>query len=83
MTTWLTAVEYIADYRVLVTFDDGANLEVDLRDALQTDHRAIVRELLDPALFSTLALDGDTITRANGVDFAPEFLRDLASRTAA
>jgi len=71
-----TEVTPLPDYRLLVRFNDGAMGEVDLSGEL---HGEVFELLRDPALFATAAQHPvmRTVTWANGVDLAPEFLREL------
>ncbi len=41
------------------------------------EHRAIVRELADPARFRDFRVAMDTVIWENGFDLAPEYLREL------
>ena len=72
---WVIAASALSNFRLSVRFSDGAEGDVDLRDFIVTDHRAIVQALRDPALFAGLRVDLDTVVWPNGFDLAPEFLR--------
>ena len=71
---WVVNAELTGNYEVFVEFNNGVSGVIDLRDKLASDHRQIVRDLLDTGLFKTMRVDLDTVCWDNGVDFAPEFL---------
>jgi len=71
---WVVRAELKDDYKVFVEFNDGVKGVIDFKEKLTNDHREIIRDLLDPALFKTVTVDMDTLTWKNGVDFAPEDL---------
>jgi hypothetical protein len=73
---WVVKFELQEDYKVFVEFNDGASGVIDFRNKLQNDHRQIIRDLLDLALFNTVKIERDTLCWDNGVDFAPEYLYD-------
>ena len=64
--------KYIDDYRVWLSFNDGAKGEVDLFPELFGE---LFEPLKDLHLFRSFKLEGHTIAWDNGADFAPEFLR--------
>ena len=69
----VTAVEIVGEHRLRLSFEDGAEGEIDL----STWTRAGVFEALrDPAFFEQVRLDGElgTIVWPNGADIAPETL---------
>jgi hypothetical protein len=65
---------------VYVIFNDGTKCAMDLKSTIEQDARAIVRELLDPALFARVCVESGTLVWPNGFDLAPEFLYDLTRR---
>ena len=69
----VTAVEVIGDHSLRLSFEDGAEGEVDL-SAWQW--RGVFEPLADAAYFSQVALDQElgTIVWPNGADIAPETL---------
>lgn len=69
-------VDYIKDYRLLLTFNDGVIKEVDLRPYLSGE---VFGELLDLDRFIQYGLTRMTIEWANGADFAPEFLYEIGN----
>ena len=71
--------DYVADYKIKVKFNDGFSSVVDFKETLQQDSRPIVRKLLDLEQFQNFTISANTILWAVGVDFAPEFVRSLAS----
>lgn len=70
--------EYLEDYKIKLTFDDGKSGIVDLKQTIFNDHREIFKSLRDKSYFKSFQLDTWTLTWDNGVDLSPEFLYDLA-----
>lgn len=66
--------KHLGDFRVLLSFSDGLEGEVDLRDDLWGE---VFEPLRDPAYFARFEVD-DTLVWPNGADFAPEFLHERA-----
>jgi hypothetical protein len=62
--------KHLGDFRVLLSFSDGLEGEIDLRDDLWGE---VFEPLRDPAYFARFEVD-DTLVWPNGADFAPEFL---------
>lgn len=67
-------VDYIKDYELLLTFNNGNRKIVDLRPYLTGE---VFGELLDKDKFIQYGLTRVTIEWANGADFAPEFLYEI------
>ena len=65
-------VEYLGDYTLLCTFNDGVKKKVDLSSLLKYP---AYKELADKQEFVKFGLD-QTIFWANGADIAPEYLYD-------
>ena len=63
---------HLGDFRVLLSFSDGLEGEIDLRDDLWGE---VFEPLRDPAYFARFEVD-DTLVWPNGADFAPEFLHE-------
>ena len=70
----VTDVDYVKDYELLLTFNDGTRKLADLKPYLTWE---VFGELLDPDKFIQYGLTGYTIEWANGADLAPEFLYDI------
>lgn len=68
----VTNVEYLGDYILLCSFNNGQQKKVDLTPLLQYP---AFEELKDKNQFIQFGLDG-TIFWANGADIAPEYLFD-------
>lgn len=66
----VTNVEYLGDYVLLCSFNNGQQKRVDLTPLLQYP---AFEELKDKNLFVQFGLDG-TIFWSNGADVAPEYL---------
>ena len=69
-------VDYIRDYELLVTFNDGSKKKVDLKPYLTGE---VFGELLDKDKFIQYGLTHVTIEWANGADLAPEFLYEIGT----
>lgn len=65
-------VDYLGDYTLLCTFNDGVKKKVDLSSLLKYP---AYKELADKNKFVQFGLD-QTIFWANGADIAPEYLYD-------
>jgi len=64
-------VEPLADYKLLLTFDNNEKRYFDMHPFLD---KGIFRQLKDPALFNTVRISFDTIEWTNGADLCPEML---------
>jgi hypothetical protein len=73
---WVTDAKALQAFRLWVRFSDNAEGEIDLKDFVANDSRAVVAALRDPAAFSAIRVEMDTVVWANGFDLAPEFLRE-------
>ena len=72
---------HLGGFRVRLRFDEGTEGEADLRAELTGE---VFAPLHDPSYFASFRIDeGRTLSWPNGVDFAPEFLRDLVMRSSA
>ena len=69
--------EYIGDYKIKITFDEGSEGIVDLSESLEG---RVFESLKDKENFSKFKVDKElrTIVWENGADFAPEYLYFLA-----
>ena len=67
-------VEFVKNYELLITFNDGVSKIADLKPYLTGE---VFGELMDPEQFVQYGLTGYTIEWANGADLAPEFLYDI------
>ena len=65
--------KYIDGYKVWLSFNDGAQGEVDLSTELYGE---VFEPLKDISFFKSFSLEGHTLSWSNGADFAPEFLRE-------
>lgn len=75
---WVTKASALPNFRLRVRFSDGTEGEVDLKEFIAADRRAIMAELRDPAAFAAIRVKIDTVVWANGFDLAPEFLHARA-----
>ena len=71
------SAEYYGNYKIKVAFNDGSSSIVDFEKTVFNDSRAIVNALKDPAVFKDFSIQNHTISWANGLDFAPEFIKEL------
>ena len=69
-------VDYISNYKLLVTFSDGNRKIVNLEPYLKGE---VFGELLDKEKFVQYGLTRVTIEWANGADLAPEFLYEIGT----
>ena len=67
-------VDYQGDYRLALTFSDGARKVVDLEPHLTGE---VFGALRDKELFVQYALTHTTIEWANRADLAPEYLYEI------
>lgn len=63
--------EYLSDYRIKVTFDNGQERVVDCHKWLRGE---LFEPLKDQKYFQKFFVDGWTISWPNGADIAPETL---------
>ena len=75
---FVTNAEYISDFSVLLTFEDGSVKSVDLKGHLDGE---IFEALVDVEYFRGFQLNPElgTITWDNGADFCPDFLYEIGS----
>ena len=73
-------VRHICDYRLGVTFTDGATAELDFRQRI-VGRGGVFRQLEDIEYFKGVQVDPEagTIVWPNGVDFCPDVLYSLAT----
>jgi hypothetical protein len=77
----ITAMRYLGDYRLALTFSDGVECEVDLKAFLNGE---VFEPLKDARRFAQVYLDEEmrTIAWRNGADFAPTFLYEIGELVA-
>ncbi|MBD5334806.1 MAG: DUF2442 domain-containing protein [Bacteroides sp.] len=69
-------VDYLGDYTLSLTFNNGETRVADLRPYLYGE---VFGELLDKSKFIQYGLTRITIEWANGADLAPEFLYEIGT----
>ncbi len=69
----VTSAQYIKDYKIWLSFSDGAQGEIDLSSELFGE---LFEPLKEIKFFKSFELEDHTISWNNGADFAPEFLRE-------
>jgi hypothetical protein len=74
MLVWVIKAELRGDYKIYIEFNDGFSGIIDFKEKITTDHRAIIRELVDKDKFNKIRVERHTLCWDNGVDFAPEYL---------
>lgn len=72
---WITKANYVEDFKVELTFNDGVSATVDLKDHLVGK---IFAPLKNVEFFKKFELDSWTLTWPNDSDFSPKFLYELA-----
>lgn len=79
MTPKLARAEYLRDYKIQVTFDDGVQGIIDLEGELWGE---VFEPLKNTNVFRRFRVDSDldTIVWSTGADLAPEFLYERAVR---
>jgi len=68
--------EYVDDYQIKLTFNDGTSGTVDFTNWLEGP---VFQPLLNVAYFRRFFLDAGTVSWPNGADIAPETLYEAAS----
>jgi hypothetical protein len=76
MPFWVINAELREDYTIYIEFNDGTSGVIDFQNKIKTDHRSIIKELLNKDTFKAIKIERHTLCWANGVDFAPEYLYD-------
>jgi hypothetical protein len=71
----VTQAIYINDFKLLLKFNNGAEMTVDLENEL---NGTIFNPLKDKSKFKKFSIVFNTIEWENGADFAPEYLYELA-----
>ena len=79
MPFWVIKAELLEDYKIYIEFNDGLRGVIDFHTKLMSDHREIIRELIDKDKFKAIKIERHTICWDNGVDFAPEYLYEKTS----
>jgi len=76
MIIHVTKVKVVGSHSLVLTFDNGVEKRVNLRQEL---YGPIFEPLRDPTYFAKAYVDPDSRTVAwpNGADFAPDFLYQL------
>jgi len=69
-------IELRGNYKIYIEFNDGLSGVIDFQNKIKTDHRDIIRELIDKDKFKAIKIERHTLCWDNGVDFAPEYLHD-------
>ena len=74
-----TSVEYLGDYRLFLSFNNGESGEADLSGRL---HGEVFEPLRDKTWFATAYQHpmAHTVAWRNGADLAPEYLLDLVHK---
>lgn len=73
----ITKANYIGDYCIELSFNDGTHKIVNLKATIFNDRRKIFESLQDINYFKNFTIKHNTITWANELDLAPEYLYEL------
>ena len=68
--------EYLEDYRLLLSFNNGERRIVDLSNSLKG---TVYTPLKDIGYFKNFSIKFNTVEWENGADFAPEYLYKISS----
>lgn len=71
----ISKAEYIADFKIKLEFNNGETWTVNLENEL---NGSVFEPLRNKADFKNFSIAYNTIEWANGADFAPEYLYDIA-----
>lgn len=72
---WIISAEYVGEYRLRLTFNDGV---VKIFDAKELILKPLYKSLQSLDVFQKFELDGWTVSWDNGkIDIAPEYLYEL------
>lgn len=72
---WIISAEYLGEYRLRLTFNDGV---VKIFDAKDLVLKPLYQSLQSCDVFQRFELDGWTVSWENGkIDIAPEYLYEL------
>jgi hypothetical protein len=66
--------KYVKDFQLLIEFNNGKFMSVDLAQELDGP---IFEPLRDVQYFQNFCIVGNTVEWPNGADFAPEFLLEI------
>ena len=73
---WINNAEYLGDYRLALSFSNGKERIVDVKDYILT--HPLFSPLQDKQQFSRFQLDGWTVSWQDGkLDLAPEYLYEI------
>ena len=72
----ITAAEYIEDYKLRLTFNNGVVRIVDFVPLMQ---KGICKKLQDKDYFRAFTLDPFTVDWNNEIGFAPEYLYEIGT----
>ena len=72
----ITAAEYIEDYKLRLTFNNGVVRIVDFVPLMQ---KGICKKLQDKDYFRSFKLDPFTVDWNNEIGFAPEYLYEIGT----
>ena len=72
----ITAAEYIEDYKLRLTFNNG---EVRIVDFVPLMQKGICKKLQDKDYFRAFTLDPFTVDWNNEIGFAPEYLYEIGT----
>ena len=75
---WVTQAQYISDYKIKFLFNDNTESIVDLEERIKSDIFKPIRNIDN---FKNFKINSWTIEWDCGVDFAPEYLYKIATKS--
>ena len=72
------SAKYTEAYKMTVSFNDGTIHIVDFEKTIFSNARPIIAALKDISLFRDFCIRNHTISWSNGLEFAPEFIKDCS-----
>jgi len=73
----LDNAEYQKDYKIALSFEDGASGVVDFKKFLFDKNCGVFQRLQNPEEFKNFIIENHTLNWGEDLDLAPEFLHDL------
>jgi hypothetical protein len=73
-------VEACGDYELLVTFRDGLQGRIQMKNLVLGSDPGVFRELADPDRFAQAAVVFGAVTWPSGIDLAPDAMHDEIER---
>ncbi|MCK5685726.1 DUF2442 domain-containing protein [bacterium] len=71
---WIKKAHYTGNYNIHLTFNNGKEGTVNLKETIFADERTIFSKLKNESNFKNFKIDHHTIIWSNELDLAPEYL---------